>query len=157
MDNLWLNDLLVNNGDNCLVNMVVNMLASDSGSSRLGSPGRLDNFGVLEMGQICLYSLSCLMLIVMTELAVLGRKDVVNMLLRQNLLVLERLNGGMVMVLMNFTVDSLSSFFVSHRLDHLADDGGVDGLFDGGDMTAVASQFIDCCSCCVHDGRLGGF
>jgi len=85
-----------------------------------------------------------------SELSLNLRNDVVNVLLRCNLSVCDRLDSGVVMMLVNFSVNSLLSLLVSVWLDNFLNNGGVHNLVDIGSVTSSAGDLADCCSCCLH-------
>lgn len=153
--NLWLDDLLVDHGHDCLVDMMVDVLASDGRGSGLSVVGFLDTLMVLEVTEFGSESLLGLMLVLVVEFSFFGGQDVVGMLLRKSFLVRQRLNGGVVVMLMNLTVNSLGGFLVEVRLDGLSSDGGVDRLIDGGVVAPVAGDLVDGGSSCFHlDGLM---
>lgn len=126
------------------------MLAGDSRSSRLGCASLGDDLLVLEGCELGAYTALSLLLIVVAELAVLSWEQVVLVLLRQDLLCSDRLDGGVVMVLVNLTVDGGCDLLVLNGLDNLLDDGGVNDLVHLGDGTAVTGDVLDCLSSGVH-------
>lgn len=119
VDNLGLDGLLVDYGLDSLVDMVMDMLTSDSRGSLLGGGGASSGRGVLESGKLSAYSSSGLFLIVMTELFLDLRDEVMGVLLWKNFSVLNWLNGGVVVILVDFPVNGLSGLFMSVRLDGL--------------------------------------
>jgi hypothetical protein len=89
---VWFNYLLVQDRLDGLVDVVVNVLSSDNGSSS-GSLSGVDMFGsVLELGTLLSQTPLVLLGVVMVDLAVLDWDDVVVVLFRENLLVLDRLD-----------------------------------------------------------------
>lgn len=66
----------------------------------------------------------------MVEVTVLGASDVVMMLLWQDLLVLDRLHGVVVVVLVDLFVNSCVHLLMLMRLDCLMLHGGVDIFVD---------------------------
>ena len=72
--------------------------------------------------------------IAMLMVTFLNRDDVVMMFLGKDFAVMDRLNGGVVMVLMDFTVDGSSGLLVTLLNDGLVDDSGSNLLVDSGVM-----------------------
>lgn len=110
--NLWLDDLLVDHGHDGLVDMVVDVLASDGRGSGLCVVGFLNTSGVLEMTKFGRESLFGFSLVLVVEFSFFGGQDVVGVLLRKSFLVRQGLDGGVVVMLMNLTVNSLGGFLV---------------------------------------------
>jgi hypothetical protein len=75
-------------------------------------------------------------MVAMVELSMIDSADVVVMLLGKNLLVMDWLNGVMVMILMNFPIDSRVYFLMLGRLDSLMLHGRIYCLVHGGIMFA---------------------
>lgn len=67
-------------------------------------------------------------------LTVLHGDDVVSMLFRKHFAILDGLNGGVEMILVNFTIDGCSSLFMAVLGDSLLSDSGSNSLVDGGVM-----------------------
>lgn len=140
VDDFGLDCLLVDDRHNRLMDVMVNVLSSHCGSSGLCGMDLGHGGMVLEFGQIGRDSLLSPRLIIMMIFAVLCRDNVVDMFLGQNLLVLKRLHCGVVMMLMDLTVNSLRHFFMLVRFDGLVGDGGVHCLLDCGMMAPVAGK-----------------
>lgn len=118
-----------------LVNVVVNMLASNDGGNRVSLlfgyttvALELSSF-LLETG---LDSLGIAVLVV----TLLNGDDVVLMLFRKNFTVVHGLDRGVVMVLVNLAVDGSGSLFVTLLNDSLVHNCGSNFLVDGGVMFA---------------------
>jgi hypothetical protein len=156
VDNFGLDSLLLDDRDNSLMDVMMDMLASHGGSGRLCMMGLFNDSVILEVSHLGCDSLLGVSCIVMVELSFLGRKDVVGMLLWQFLLVLEGLDGGVVVMLVHFTVNGLCGFFMANRLDGLLSDGRADGLLDRGVVTSLAGDLVNCCSGCFHGCGVSG-
>ena len=115
--NLWSYGLLVDNRLHSLVDVVVDMLAFDSGSSGGGVPGFVRRGGVFKLGRLLLESQASGMLVVMLELPVGDTFHLMVVLFGEHFLMLDWLDGGVVVVLMDFAVNSLLSFFMMCRFD----------------------------------------
>jgi len=119
VDNLWLDSLLVDDGLDSLVHMVMNVLTSNCGSSS-GRVGCVSCGGsVLELTKFSTHSAVCLFLVVMSELALNFGQHVMDMLLWKNFLMGNGLHCGVVMVLVDLSVNCLNSLLMSVRLDNL--------------------------------------
>jgi hypothetical protein len=150
VDNLGLDGLLMDNRDDGLMDMVMNVLSCHSGCRSLGVVGFVCRRMVLEVGHFSSEPLLGCRLVVMVELAMFSRKDVVGVLLWKTFLVGKRLYCGVVVMLMHFTVDSLSGFLVAVRLDGFMCHGGDDSFFDCGMVAPIAGEFLNGCFCCIH-------
>lgn len=126
LDGLLLNDRLDH-----LVNVVVTVLASNDGSLGVGVCGLTLSGGVSELGSLLLKLLLDSGGVAMVVLAVLHGGSAVGVLLGQNLAVLDGLDGGVVVVLVNLTVDGTSDVLVVSLVDSLVGDSGGNGLVDG--------------------------
>lgn len=107
----WLT--LVDYGLNVLMNMVVYMLARDGWciSSRLLNRTTADGL-ILESGLLGFELVLDALMITVIMLFVLNRSYIGVMLFGQSLLMVDGLDGGMVMVLMNLLVDGSSDVLV---------------------------------------------
>ena len=129
VDNGWLDCLLVDNRLNSLwmsartgdfvqstadlMNMMVDMLSSNDRSSRMTLMCCPLSTGALELGTL-LFKLGldgvC---IAMVMLAVLHRDDVMLVLLREDFTILDGLDRGVIVVLVDLTVDSSLCFLMA--------------------------------------------
>jgi len=73
VDDFWLNSLFLDDRNNSLVDVMMDMLASHSGSGGLCMMGLFDPFVVLEVSHLTCESLLSILLVVMVELSFLGR------------------------------------------------------------------------------------
>jgi len=117
VDNLWLYSLLVDDGLNSLMDMVMNVLTSDGRGS--SSRMRCLSYGgsVLELTKFSTHPAVRLGLVIMSEFALNLRQHVMDVLLGENLLVSNGLHSGVVVVLVDLSVDSLNSLLMFVRLD----------------------------------------
>lgn len=134
-----------------LVNVVVNVLASNSwhgGCAVLTSDSLC---GVLEAGLLGSQLLLDLVGVVMLEVAVLNTGKVVVVLLWENLGVLYRLHRGVVVVLVHLLVNCGCDAIFLLLGDGLVGDSWVDLLVDSGVMLAIlADEALDCVLGGVH-------
>jgi len=132
VDNVLLDGLLLNNGLDGLVDVVVDVLASKGRSDGVGvASGTLDAL-ISELSGLGLQAVSNLAVVAVLELAVLNGTKVVVVLLREDLAVLDRLDGGVVVVLVNLLVDGGGDLLVLGRSDGLVENSGCNALVDGG-------------------------
>jgi len=146
VDDSLLNDLLLDDRLNSLVDVDVLVFCD---KLRLDDMGVLDlglRAGVAELslllGETSLYAL----LVVVVELAVLDSRLLVLVALRQDFLVLDRLDGGVVDVLVLVLVDNSLYVFLLLALDVLVHNGGGHVLVD----TAVGDR-------CLPGDDFGGY
>lgn len=136
---------------NVLMHMVVDVLAGNSGH---GGGAVLASDGLSGVFEACLLGsklLLDLIRVVMLEVAVLNSGEVVVVLLREDVGVLDGLDRSVVVVLVDFLVDSSRDTVFLLLGDSLVDDGGVDLLVDGGVMlTILADEALDCVLGGVH-------
>jgi len=157
VDNLWSDSLLVDDWLHCLVDMMVDVFALNSwcGSSRVS--GFVGVGGVLELSQFSLESLASLMLVAMVEFLLDDRLHLVVMLLWEDFLVLDGLDSGVVVILVDLTVNRFSEFLMSGGLDVLAGDSWSNTLRDVGGVALAAGKLGNRGSGFIHcDVRWGG-
>ena len=106
---------------------------------------------VLEFGSFRLELGPNIRFIAMFEGSFLDWDDVVFMLFRQDLSVMDRLDSGVVMVLMNLPLDGSGNILMMMRLGMLFGDGGGDRLVNGGSVTRLANEVLYGLLCFVHD------
>jgi hypothetical protein len=122
VDDGWLDRLLLYDGLDVLMHMVVDVLACDSGLSSLGVLNVADGAGVFELGLLGGETVLNVVVIPMLDVAVLDAGHVVCVLLGKDLLVLDGLNGGVVVVLVDFTVNGCLEVLVLGASDVLLGD-----------------------------------
>lgn len=153
VDDVGLDGLLVDDGLNGLMDMMMDMLASNG---RLGSSGMLslNPFdGILVLRLLSSKRLLHLIGTVMFEVSVLNADEVVVMLLRQNFSVIDGLDGSVVVILMNLLVDCGSHTILLVASDGLVLDGGSYSLVDGRVVVAIlAGELLDCVFGGLHIG-----
>lgn len=87
--------------------------------------------------------------VTMLVAALFGGNDVVLVLFWQDLTIVDRLDGGVVMVLVNLLVNSSGDVLVLGALDVLVGHGGSDTLVYGGVMmTSLSHEVFDGCLRC---------
>jgi len=131
-----LDDLLLDNWLNGLVDMVVNVLASESGRHALALRGSLYSPLVLEL---CLFLNKVLLrsvMVTVVKLAVLDSSKLCGVLLWQYLAILNWLNGAVVVILVHLLVYSCIDLLVLVGLDGLVNNRGSNSLMNSGVMVA---------------------
>jgi len=151
VDDVRLNGLLVHNGLDGLVDVVVDVLASDDGGDGLGvTLGTLDAL-ITELGSLGLEALGDLTVVAVLKLAVLDSSDVVVVLLGENLTVLDGLDRGVVMVLVNLLVNGGGDVLVTLPVDGLVGDCRGDLLVDSSVVvTRLGHEVLDCVLGGIH-------
>ena len=128
MDNRGLNGLLLHDRLDVLVNVVVDMLSC---YTRIGCCGVLCRADFSSIFELCLLSRQTILyvlIIAVLNVAVLNACHLVAVLLGENLTILDGLNGGVVVVLMDLTVNSRRHIFLSSWRDLLVLDCWIYGL-----------------------------
>jgi len=114
------------------MNVVVNVLASNHRCDSVCVGSLSDNTLVLELSSLTSETCLDLSSVAVFESAVLNSNKVVSVLLRENLTVGDRLNRGVVVVLVNLLVDGSGDLLVLGGSDSLVENSGCDALVDGG-------------------------
>jgi len=151
VDDVRLDGLLVHNGLDGLVDVVVDVLASNGRGDGLGvTLGTLDTL-IAELGSLSLEALGDLAVVAVLKLAVLDSSDVVVVLLGENLTVLDGLDRGVVMVLVNLLVNGGGDVLVTLPVDGLVGDCRGDLLVDSSVVvTRLGHEVLDCVLCGFH-------
>jgi len=140
VDNVGLNNLLVDDGLNVLVDVVVDTLTADDRSDLLGSTRLMGDGCVPVLGGITLKGGSDIAFITVVELFVLNGNNVVSVLLRESLLVCDGLDGRVVMVLVNLLINSSGYLLMLVRHDMLLSDGSSNILVNGGLVFSIVRE-----------------
>jgi len=107
--------------------------------------------GVLELSALSLKSLSHMGIVAVVDFPVLGADQVVGVLFWENLTVLDGLDGGVEVILVDLTVDDLLSFLVLCASDMIIHNGRVDSLVDGGLVLSILGKEVgNCCLRFIH-------
>ena len=132
--------------------MVMHSFSLDCWSNSLGGRGGACGRGVPEFLSLGVKPCFSLMGICMFEFLVLDAGHLVGMLLGENLAVLDRLNGGVEVVLVNLPLHGGHHFLVANRLNFFMFDSWSLALLDRGFvMTSSSNKVGDCCFSLVHD------
>jgi hypothetical protein len=124
----------LDNGLDSLVNVVVNVLASNDGSDGVSVGGVSDHTLVLKLSGLTCETGLDLSLVAVVKLTVLNGDEVVCVLLREDLTVGNGLDGGVVVVLVNLFVNGSQDLLVLGLVDCLVENSGSDTLVDSGVM-----------------------
>ena len=116
------------------MDVVVDVLAGHDGRDGAGLLALKADLLITELGRLLLQTKLDLLWGVVLVRAVLDRDDVVVVLLLQLDDVLDWLDGGVVVVLVNLLVNGGLELLVLGAVDGLVDDGRGDLLVDGGVM-----------------------
>ena len=93
------------------------------------------------------------MVVRVTEFLGLHGFHLMRMPFGENLLMLDRLDRGVVVILVHLAVDRGLNLFMANGLDVLLDHGGCNALVDTGIMAPAAGEVGDCRSGFVHGRR----
>lgn len=153
VDHFGGDDLLVYNWLDGLVDVMMNVFALDSGSSRGVVSGFVGVGRVFELGCLSLKSQTSLVIITVMELPVDGVFHHMVMLLGEDLLMLDGLDGGVIVILVDFAVDSFLDLLMVSGLHVLAGDGWSNVLGDVGGVTSLTSDAGNSRSSLLHPDR----
>lgn len=142
VDDGWLDSLLLDDWLDILVDVVVDVLASNRWSSGVGVLSLTDLTSVLEGGLLSSESLLYVIIVAVVDVAGLNTSHLVNMLLWEDLLVLDWLNGGVVVVLVYLTVNGSGGLLVLSTGDVLVGHSWVDSLVNGGVLDVVSTHVV---------------
>jgi len=145
VDDGRLDGLLLDDWLDGLVDVVVNVLARQGWCSGRSVLSLSDLFGALELSSLSLESLSHVLIVAVVDLAVLSANQVVRVLLRKNLTVLDGLDGGVVVILVNLAVDDLLGFLVLGAGDVLILNSWVHCLVDSGFVLSILGEEVGHC------------
>jgi len=135
------------------MDVVVDVLASNGWIGRRGVLGISDSTSILELGLLSCETLLDVLIVAVLQVTSLNAGHLVVMLLWENLAVLDRLNGGVVVILVNLSVNSCGDILMLGACDVLLSDSRVDGLVDCGIMLSIlVEEASNCCLCLVHLG-----
>jgi hypothetical protein len=128
VDNRWLDSLLLDDWLDVLVHVVVYVLASDGWVGSGGVLSVSNSAGVLELSLLSSQALLSVGVRAVCDVAVLYTSHLVGVLLRKDLFVRNGLDRGVVVVLVDLTVDSSGLVLMLCASDVLVLNSWVDGL-----------------------------
>jgi hypothetical protein len=151
VDDVGLNSLLLDNGLDSLVDVVVDVLSAYGGSNTLAVGGVLNAALVSKASLVVDQSPLSRIGIAVVKLAVLNSTELSSVLLWENLTVLDGLNSAVVVILVNLLVNGSVDLLVYVRLDDLVLNSGGNCLVDSGVVvTGAAHEVGDSCLGLVH-------
>lgn len=151
VDHVWLDSLLLDYRLDGLVDVVVNVLSTNGGSNTLAVGGFLDAPLISEAGLVLDKGSLSRIGVTVVELAVLDCSELGSVRLREDLAVIDWLDGAVVVILVNLLVDGSVDLLVYVRLHDLVMHSGSNCLVYGGVMvTRPGHELGDCCLCLVH-------
>jgi hypothetical protein len=149
--NLGLDHLLVENGLNLLVDVVVNMLALNTSSLDLSHLGLGNVALITELATLSLETLAGVVVVAVVEFPGLGTGNAVLVLLGKDLLVEDGLDSAVEVVLVHLLVDNGLLLLNTLGLDGLLGHSRANVLMDGGVMLAShALNVVNSLSCLLH-------
>jgi len=156
VDDGWLDGLLLDDWLDGLVDVVVNVLTSNSSTLGSGVLSFSYSAGVLELSLLSGETLLDVGIISVLNVAVLDGSEFVGVLFWENLTIVDRLDRSVVMILMHLTIHSGCCVLVVGLGYVLVLDGWVDGLMDSGVMLSILGEEIaDSCLGTFHCDLLG--
>jgi len=143
--------LALDDGLDGFVDVVVVVLADDGFAALVDALGREDFAGGLELGALSLERALNLSLLVVLVLLHSDGDSTVVMLLGKHLLVNNRLDASLVVILVDLLVNSGDNAFAVLLNHPLLGDGGLNNLADFGiRVTVIADEFLDGFLSCLH-------
>jgi hypothetical protein len=124
-----------------LVDVMMDMLASDGRLNALGHLGCTLDASALELTSLLLKTSLDGSRVTVVVLTGFHRSHVVLVLFRKDFTVLNRLDGGVVVVLVNLAVNGFLHILVTRLYDLLLDDSGSNLLVHSGVYRRISSQF----------------
>jgi len=137
-----LDNLLLDDGLDVVVDVVVSALASNDGGLGGRVRGLVGNAGVLELGSLTVQGVAGLVILSVVEGLVLDGHHIVVMLLGEGLLMSNGLDDGLMVVLVHLTVDSGGYVLMLMRLDGLLRDASMGFAVDGGLVLAITRDEV---------------
>jgi hypothetical protein len=128
MNNRWLDRLFLYNRLDALVDMVVYMLACDRGSGRCAVLRLANCVRVFELPLLGGEAFFNVRIVAVLDVAVLDTSHLVSVFFWERLAVLDGLDSGVMVVLMDFSVDGCGGLLVSSGSYSLVLHSGVDFL-----------------------------
>ena len=125
VNNRWLDSFFLHDSLDALVDVVVHMLAGDSRSRRRAVLCLADCVGILELCLLSGKAFFNMGVVAVLDVAMFDAGHLVSVLFWERLAVLDGLDGGMMVVLMDFSIDGRGGLLVSSGSYSLILDGGV--------------------------------
>jgi len=137
MNNMRLHSFLLNDGLDVFVYMVMDALASHCRGGLSRVCGAVCLGSVSKLGSFSVESSPSLLGVFMMKFPVFDGHKIVVVLLGKSLLVSDRLNCGMMMILMNFLIQCSSHRLMLVRFDMFFCDMGSNVLVNGGLVLSI--------------------
>jgi len=110
-----------------------------------------DIAGVFELCLLGCEAVLYVLVVAVLDVAVLDAGHLVVVLFREDLAVLDGLDGGVVVVLVDLAVDGSCHILLSSGCDRLVLNGWVDRLVNSGVVLSILREEVAyCCLCLVH-------
>jgi hypothetical protein len=151
VDNIRLDSLLLNNRLNGLMDVVVDVLTTNGGSLALAVGVSIYNTLILELSLLLNKVALGSVVVAVVKLAVLDSAELSSVLFRENLTILDRLNGAVVVVLVYLLVDRGLHLLMGVRLNDLMLDSRSNSLVDSCVVVPrLGHEISDCCLGLIH-------
>jgi len=151
VDNIRLNSLLLDDRLDGLMDVVVDVLATDGGSLALAVGVSIHNALVLELGLLLNKVALGSVMVAVVKLAVLDGAELSSVLFRKDLTILDGLNGTVVMVLVYLLIDRGLNLLMRVGLDDLMLDSRSNSLVDGCVVVSrLGHEVSDSCLGLIH-------
>ena len=151
VDNVRLDSLLLDDGLNGLMDVVVDVLATDGSSLALAVGVSIYNALILELSLLLNKVALGSVVVAVIKLAVLDSAEFSSVLFRENLTILDRLNGAVVVVLVYLLVDRGLHLLMGVRLNDLMLDSRSNSLVDSCVVVPrLGHEISDCCLGLIH-------
>jgi len=144
--NGWLDSLLLDDRLNVLVNVVMNVLTCNRGICGGGMLRLASCASILELCLLSGKAVLDVVVIAVLEMFVLDTDYIMGVLLWKHLLVLNGLHRGMVVILVDFTINSLSDIIMVGTSYILVGNSWVDSLMNSGVMLPILGKETRNCS-----------
>jgi hypothetical protein len=151
VDNIRLDSLLLNNRLNGLMDVVVDMLTTNGSSLALAVGVSIYNALILELSLLLNKIALGGVVVAVVKFAVLDSSELSSVLFRENLTILDGLNGAVVMILVNLLVNRSLNLLMGVRLNDLMLDSRSNSLVDSCVVVPrLGHEVSDSCLGLVH-------
>jgi len=151
MDNAWLDSLLVYDGLNGLMYVVVDVLTSNGWGGRLCVLGIVDSARILELGLLSGEALFDVRVVSVLELTVLYTSNLIGVLFWEDFAILDRLERCVVVILVNLAINCLGDILVTGVVYMFVLNGRIYSLVDCGIVLSILRKEVSNCGLCfVH-------
>jgi len=140
VNNMWLHSFFINYRLHMLMDVVMNSFAGENRSSLGGVSGTVGLSGVSIFSSFSVECSSSVLLIAVVKSLVLYWNEVVVVLLGKSLLVSNRLDSCMMVLLVNLLVEGCCNLFMFMRHDMLLSDVGLNIFVDSGSVLSIVRK-----------------